>query len=255
MIQSSIHEFIAAIREAGYTLKVTPSKTLKVIHPSRPLTDEERQFIREHKPDIVHALSRESPGPDDTPADTPGGPGLDAWRRRYIEREQEGWTPERRQAQADEIQRIEAYRRQRGPRPSGPPAGSIPRAEVFAAIGAVMNRLGAIWPGGLDTDPQWQDRINAAAKGDRDTFLTAIREWEASETRRVNEYMDGIRREVAGWPDLYRRRFALMVQGFMNKDRGYGLTVPALNPNQAQEKAFNDLLPHVPAKEERGENR
>ncbi len=174
--------------------------------------------------------------------------------RRYIEKEQSTWTDERRQAQADEIQRIEEYRRQRGPRPSGPPA-KLDRSEVFAAIGAVMERLGKIWPSGLDTDPQWQDKINAAAQTDRETFLTAIREWEASETKRVEEYMNTIRETVAGWPDPYRRRFALMVQGFMNKDRGYGLTVPALNPNQAQEKAFNDLLPHVPAKEERGENR
>ena len=198
-------------------------------------------------------------GPEDTPAeDTPPAP-VDTpaqdgdWRsaiprdtmRRYIEKEQSTWTDERRQAQADEIQRIEAYRRQRGPRPSGPPA-KLDRSEVFAAIGAVMERLGKIWPSGLDTDPQWQDKINAAAQTDRETFLTAIREWEASETKRVEEYMNTIRETVAGWPDPYRRRFALMVQGFMNKDRGYGLTVPALNPNQAQEKAFNDLLPHVP---------
>jgi len=249
MIQSPISEFIATLKDTGYTLRVEDGR-LKVIHPSRPLTDEEREFIREHKPDIVHALSRESPGPDDTPADTPGGPGLDAWRREYIAREQEGWTPERRQAQADEIQRIEEYRRQRGPRPSGPPAGSIPRAEVFQLIGSAMERLGAIWPGGLDTDPQWQDRINTAAQsGNREKFLAEIREWEASETRRVNEYMDGIRREVAAWPDTFRERFSIMIQGFMNKDRGLGITVRGLNANQAAEKAYRDLLPHIPAKE------
>jgi len=194
-----------------------------------------------------------APVPDEGAADTIG-PDLDAWRKDYIAKEQSTWTPEHRQALADEIAAIEAYRRAHGPRPSGPPAG-IDRAEVFLLISAVMERLGKLWPSGLPTDPQWQDRINEAAQTDRETFLTAIREWEASETKRVEEYMNTIRETVAGWPDPYRRRFALMVQGFMNKDRGYGLTVPALNPNQAQEKAFNDLLPHVPAEEERGENR
>ena len=192
------------------------------------------------------------PIPEDTPADTVDTPAqedtpdLDAWRREYIEREQAGWTPERIQAQADEIRRVEAYRQQRGPRPSGPPA-KLDRAEVFAAIGAVMNRLAGIWPVGLDVNPVWQDRVNEAATGDRETFLATVQEWEASETRRVDEYMDGIRREVAGWPDPYRRRFALMVQGFMNQDRGLGITVRGLNTNQAAEKAFNDLRPHVPA--------
>lgn len=199
-------------------------------------------------------------GPEDTPAeDTPPAPvdtpaPDDDWHsavpkdtmRRYIEKEQSTWTDERRQAQADEIQRIEAYRRQRGPRPSGPPA-KLDRAEIFAAIGAVMERLGKIWPSGLDTDPQWQDKINAAAQTDRETFLTAIREWESSETRRVEAYMSTIRRAVASWPDEYRKRFNLMVKGFMNQDRSLGITVRGLNLNAAQEKAYRDLLPFIPA--------
>ncbi len=248
MIQPPITEFISNLKEAGYVLRVENGR-LKVIHPSRPLDDDTRQFIREYKPDIIHALTREAPGPDTTPADTPQAPDLDTWRRRYIEREQSTWTDERRQAQQDEIQRIEEYRRTRGPIPSGPPAG-LDRAEVFAAIGAVMERLAAIWPHGLDTDPQWQDKINAAAQTDRETFLAAIREWESSETRRVDEYMTAIRETVSTWPDPYRRRFSLMTKGFMNKDRGMGITVPVSNLNQAQEKAYQDLLPFIPAAEQ-----
>lgn len=196
-------------------------------------------------------------GPEDTQTapvestegatDTQQAPDLDAWRRRIIEKEQSGWTPERRQAQENEIRRVEVYRQQRGPAPSGPsPAGSIPRAEIFAAIGAVMKRLSKIWPSGLDTDPAWQDAVNeAAASGDRKTFLDAIQRWEQAESARVESYMSGIRREVSSWPDPYRRRFSLTVKFFMDGNRGYGLTVPALNPNQAQEKTYRDLLPHV----------
>lgn len=138
------------------------------------------------------------PNGDDIMADTPTpGPEdtLDDWRsaiprdnmRRYIAREMSTWTDERRQAHEDEIRRIQAYRQQRGPVPSGPATG-IPRAEVFAAIGAVMERLGKIWPSGLDTDPAWQDAVNAAAQsGDRETFLATVQEWETSETRRVDQ--------------------------------------------------------------------
>jgi len=116
MIQSPISEFIATLKDTGYTLRVEDGR-LKVIHPSRPLTDEEREFIREHKPNIIQAVQN-SPVQDDdwhsaVPKDT---------MRRYIEKEQSTWTDERRQAQADEIQRIEEYRRQRGPRPSRTPA-------------------------------------------------------------------------------------------------------------------------------------
>ena len=166
--------------------------------------------------------------------------------RRYIEKEQSTWTDERRQAQADEIQRIEAYRRQRGPRPSGPPA-KLDRSEVFVAIGAVMERLGKIWPSGLDTDPQWQDRINTAAQKDRDTFLSTVQAWEQAETARVEKYMASIRREVSGWPDPYRRRFALMVQEnlrleFAGRVGKYSNEMPI---NQAMSRAYNELKPDV----------
>ena len=243
MIQSPISEFIATLKDTGYTLRVEDGR-LKVIHPSRPLTNEEREFIREHKPNIIQAVQNSPVQDDDWHSAIP----KDAMRR-IIEREQATWTPERRQAHEDEIRRIQAYRQQRGPVPSGPATG-IPRAEVFAAIGAVMTRLGAIWPFGLPTDPQWQARINQAAQKDRDTFLAAIREWETSEARRVDSFMDEIRCEVSGWPDPYRRRFALMTKGFMNPDKGKGFTVPALNHNAAMEKAYRDLLPFVPAEEQ-----
>jgi len=122
MIRPPVTEFIATLKDAGYVLRVEDGR-LKVIHPTNPLNDTFRQFIKENKPSIIQAL-QESPGLADTPAQD------DDWRsaiprdtmRRYIEKEQSTWTDERRQAQADEIQRIEAYRRQRGPRPSRTPA-------------------------------------------------------------------------------------------------------------------------------------
>jgi len=126
----------------------------------------------------------------------------------------------------------------------------IDRAEVFQLIGAVMDRLGKLWPFGLPTDPQWQARINQAAQKDRDTFLAAIREWETSEARRVEEYMASIRDEVSSWPDLFRKRFITMVRAFQDGNRGMGFTVPALNHNAAMEKAYRDLLPFVPAEEQ-----
>ncbi len=194
----------------------------------------------------AHPVESTSPGLDDTPADTPQPPDLDTWRRRIIEREQSTWTPERRQAQEDEIQSILEYQRRRGPRPSGPPVG-IDRAEVFQLIGAVMDRLGKLWPSGLETDPQWQDAVNAAAQsGDRETFLSTVQKWEQSETRRVEEYMASIRDEVSSWPDLFRKRFITMVRAFQDGNRGMGFTVPALNPNAAAEQAFNDLRPFIP---------
>ncbi len=190
-----------------------------------------------------------APGQDEGAADTIG-PDLDAWRKDYIAKEQSTWTPERRQAQADELKTIEEYRRTRGPVPPGPAAGSIPRSEVFAAIGEVMEKLGKIWPCGLEPDPVWQDKINTAAQTDRETFLATVQEWEQSESRRVESFMDKIRKTVFGWPDPYRRRFALMVKGFQDGNRGMGFTVRALNHNQAQEKAYNDLQPFIPAAEQ-----
>lgn len=174
------------------------------------------------------------------PVDTPGpdeAPNLDTWRRRYIEREMSTWPPERIKAQEDEIQSILEYRRRRGPVPPGPAAGSIPRSEVFAAIGEVMEKLGKIWPCSLDTDPTWQDKINEAAQnGNREAFLSTVQEWEQSETARVEEYMDKIRKTVSSWIDPYRRQFVEVMQAY---------TVGGLNPNQAQEKAFNDLKPFI----------
>jgi len=123
--------------------------------------------------------------------------------------------------------------------------GGIPRAESLKAVGEVLDRLGAIWPDGLEPDSQWQDKVNAAAKGTRETFLVTVQEWEQAETRRVEEYMSGIRETVARWPDIYRRRFALMVKGFQNGDREMGINVHALNLNQTAEKAFRDLSPFV----------
>ena len=246
MIRPPVTEFIATLKDAGYVLRVEDGR-LKVIHPTNPLNDTFRQFIKENKPSIIQAL-QESPGLADTPAQD------DDWRsaiprdtmRRYIEKEQSTWTPERRQTHEDEIRRIQAYRQQRGPVPSGPATG-IPRAEVFAAIGAVMERLSKIWPSGLDTDPAWQDTVNeAAASGDRKTFLDAIRRWEQAETARVEIYMAGIRREVSSWPDEHRQRFSLMVKSFQDGNRGTGITVRGLSINQAIDKAFHDLRPFVP---------
>jgi len=194
------------------------------------------------------------PIPEDTPADTvdtpaqEGTPDEGAWRREYIAREQAGWSEERRQTHEGELRRIEEYRQQRGPAPSGPsPAGSIPRAEIFAAIGAVMKRLSKIWPSGLDTDPAWQDAVNeAAASGDRKTFLDAIQRWEQAESARVNAHLYAITRLVAAWPDEHRRRFSLMVKSFQDGNRGTGITVRGLRINQAIDKAFHDLRPFVP---------
>lgn len=241
MIQSPISEFIATLKDTGYTLRVEDGR-LKVIHPSRPLTDEEREFIREHKPNIIQAVQNSPVQDDDWHSAIP----KDAMRR-IIEREQATWTPERRQAQEEELRRVEEYRQRRGPVPSGPsPAGSIPRAEVFAAIGAVMARLGAIWPSFLPPDPVWQDKVNAAAEGPRQTFLATVEQWETTETRRAEAYMYAIRRTVAGWPDEYRRRFSIMVEGFMRAERGQGITVRALSKNAAISKAFFDLRPFIP---------
>lgn len=137
MIQSPISEFIATLKDAGYALRVEDGR-LKVIHPSRPLTNEEREFIREHKPNIIQAVQNSPVQDDDWHSAIP----KDAMRR-YIEKEQSTWTDERRQAQADEIN--------------------------------------------------------------------------------------------------------LMVKGFMNQDRSLGITVRGLNLNAAQEKAYRDLLPFIPA--------
>lgn len=245
MIQPPVTEFIATLKDAGYALRVEDGR-LKVIHPSRPLTNEEREFIREHKPNIIQAVQNSPVQDDDWHSAIP----KDAMRR-IIEREQATWTPERRQAQENEIRRVEAYRQQRGPVTPGPsPAGSIPRAEVFARIGEAMERLGKIWPLFLPPDPIWQDKVNAAAEGPRETFLATVEQWETTETRRVEAYMYAIRRTVAGWPDEYRRRFSIMVEGFMRAERGHGITVRPSNLNQAQARAFIDLRPFVPATEQ-----
>ena len=177
----------------------------------------------------------------------PPAPALDDWRKRYIEKKQAGWSEERIQALADELKSIEAYRRARGPVPSGPsPAGSIPRAEIFAAIGEAMSRLGAIWPSFLPPDPVWQDKVNAAAEGPRQTFLDTVKQWEKAETTRAEAYMYAIRRIVAGWPDECRRRFSIMVESFMRAERGQGITVRALSKNAAISKAFFDMRPFIP---------
>ena len=192
--------------------------------------------------------------PQPAPVDTPAPD--DDWRsaippdtmRRIIEREQAGWTEERRQAHEDEIRRIEDYRRWRGPASPGQAVG-IPRAESLQAVGEVLARLGAIWPDGLEPDPQWQAKVGEAERaGNREAFHSVIEDWEASEIRRVEAYMSGIRDTVAGWPDEYRRRFALMVKGFWDGNRGMGITVRGLNPNAAMDKAYRELLPYVPGK-------
>ena len=181
MIQPPVTEFIATLKEAGYVLRVENGR-LKVIHPSRPLDDTARQFIRENKESIIQALQ-----------DTPPSPNLDAWRRRYIEREQEGWTDEHRQALADELKSIETYRSTRHPSPPGPSPG-INRSEAFAAIGAVMDRLGKIWPRDLEPDPHWQVKVWEVEQiGGWEAFLGLLKDWEVSETRRVEAHMDEIR--------------------------------------------------------------
>lgn len=185
--------------------------------------------------------------PGSGPEDAQQAPDLDAWRRECIAREQSTWTPERRQTHEGELRRVEAYRRQRGPAPSGPsPGGGIPRSEVFARISKAMERLGKIWPCGLYPNPTWQARINAAAEGPRQTFLDTVKEWEQAETARVNAHLYAITRIVAGWPDECRRRFSIMVESFMRAERGQGITVRALSKNAAISKAFFDMRPFIP---------
>lgn len=209
MILPPITEFIATLKDAGYVLRVD-NERLKVIHPSRPLDNTARQFIRENKPSIIQAL-QESPI-----LHTPEG--LDT-------------------------------RRQRGSSPRPSQAVGIPRAESLQAVGEVLARLGAIWPDGLEPDPQWQAKVGEAERaGNREAFHSVIEDWEASETRQVETYMSTIRETVAGWPDEYRRRFALMVQGFRDGNRGMGIRVCGLNPNAAMDKAYRELLPYVPGK-------
>ena len=160
---TAIQEFVARIQEAGFVLKVEGEK-LMVIHPSRPLTDEERQFIRENKSNILQAFQ--------------DSPGLDDWRRQYIEKEQSTWSPERIQALMDEIQAIEAYRQTRGPMPPSP-APAIPRSETIQLIGAARRWLGKIWPRDLEPDPHWQVHVwEAEQTGDGEGFLAVLKDWE-----------------------------------------------------------------------------
>jgi len=132
--------FIQNLEEKGIRLSLRGEKIV-CAGPQDTLTPDLIETLRQRKPEIREwlksSLGKDEPTPppaepspvptpDEGVTDTPSAPvespGLDDWRKDYIEKEQSTWTPERRQAQADEIQRIEAYRRQRGPRPSGPPA-------------------------------------------------------------------------------------------------------------------------------------
>lgn len=113
--------------------------------------------------------------------------------RRIIEREMSLWTEERRQSLTDELKSIEAYRSTRHPSPPGPSPG-IDRSEAFAAIGAVMDRLGKIWPRDLEPDPHWQVKVWEVEQiGGWEAFLGLLKDWEVSETRRVEAHMDEIR--------------------------------------------------------------
>ncbi|HOJ61680.1 MAG TPA: hypothetical protein PK878_15455 [bacterium] len=113
--------------------------------------------------------------------------------RGIIEREMSLWTEERRQNLTDELKSIETYRSTRHPSPPGPSPG-IDRSEAFAAIGAVMDRLGKIWPRDLEPDPHWQVKVWEVEQiGGWEAFLGLLKDWEVSETRRVEAHMDEIR--------------------------------------------------------------
>lgn len=249
----NIETFARELETKGIRLSLRDEKIV-CSGSSETLTPDLIEILRQRKPEIREwlqsSLGKDEPTPPPVESTSPDdGPDLDTWRRRIIEREMSTWPPERIQAQEDEIRRIEEFRRTRGPRPSGPRTG-IDRAEVFQTISGVMNRLGKIWPCSLDSNPVWQDAVNeSATSGDRQTFLDTVKKWEQAETRRVESFMDKIRKTVFGWPDEYRRRFALMAKSFQDGNRGMGFTVRALNHNQAQEKAFNDLKPFIPARE------
>ncbi len=253
--------------------KKTPPPPAKVAKPAKPGDEQGGEtgnfsnFSNFSRP-IPGFLENSAPSPVlPSPAeDTPPAPVEptapdDDWHsaiprdtmRRYIEKEQSTWTDERRQAQADEIQRIEEYRRQRGPRPSGPPA-KLDRSEVFAAIGAVMNRLGAIWPGGLETDPQWQDRINAAAfvlqtagpvapgrppaLSPEEKEALHKRMWPTPPGKQEPKSTvpgPDIAKLVSKWPKNLRLEFAGRVGKYSNE----------MPINQAMSRAYNELKPDV----------
>ncbi len=111
MIQSPISEFIATLKDTGYTLRVEDGR-LKVIHPSRPLTDEEREFIREHKPNIIQAVQDAPETEQDTPTDSPapddGLPFHDLHpnTREILLRHWRGWDAARRARFVEDVQHV-----------------------------------------------------------------------------------------------------------------------------------------------------